>query len=120
MLYWPWLFEMPTMGNAMDATTLLPALKLHARIAHDDEDAGLALMLDTAAKDVAHAAAYTLPEDTTDLPADIRFAIIDQAARTYDARAADDIRPGLSLAASRIVHRYRGVRIDTAEAEAEA
>ena len=104
----------------MDASALIPALKLHARIDTDTEDAGLALMLDTAAKDVAHAAAYTLPEDENDLPADIRFAIIDHAARLYDARGADDAKPGLSLAASRIVHRYRGVRIDTAEAEAEA
>ena len=102
----------------MDASALIPALKLHARIDTDTENAGLALMLDTAAKDVAHAAAYTLPEDTTDLPADIRFAIIDQAAKAYDQRAADEGKPGLSLAASRIVHRYRGVRIDTAEAEA--
>ena len=104
----------------MDASALIPALKLHARIDTDTEDTGLALMLATAAKDVAFAAAYTLPEDTTDLPADIRFAIIDQAAKAYDQRAADEGKAGLSLAASRIVHRYRGVRIDTAEAEAEA
>ena len=104
----------------MDASALIPALKLHARIDTDTEDTGLALMLATAAADVAHAAAYTLPEDTTDLPADIKFAILDQAAKAYDQRAADEGKPGLSLAASRIVHRYRGVRIDTPEAEAEA
>ena len=104
----------------MDASALIPALKLHARIDTDTENAGLALMLDTAAKDVAFAAAYELPEDVLDLPADITFAIIDHAARLYDQRGADDAKPGLSLAASRIVHRYRGVRIDTAEAEAEA
>ena len=102
----------------MDASALIPALKLHARIDTDTENAGLALMLDTAAKDVAFAAAYELPDDVIDLPADITFAILDQAAKAYDQRAADEGKPGLSLAASRIVHRYRGVRIDTAEAEA--
>lgn len=98
----------------MDATDLLPALKLHARIDTDDEDAGLVLMLIAAAQDVAHAAAYELPEDALDLPADIQFAIIDQAARTYDQRGADEGKPGLSLAASRISARYRGVRIEAA------
>lgn len=99
------------MGYAMDATTLLPALKLHARIDHDDEDMGLVLMLVTAAQDVAAAAAYTLPDEALDLPADIQFAIIDHAAKLYDQRGPDDGRPGLSLAASRIVARHRGVRL---------
>ena len=98
----------------MDFTDLLPALKLHARIDHNDEDAGLVLMLAAAAGDVAHAAAYDLPADAIDLPADVRFAIIDQAAKAYDQRGPDEGKPGLSLAASRIVHRYRGVRIDAA------
>lgn len=103
----------------MDATTLLPALKLHARIDTGTEDAGLLLMLTAAAQDVAHAASYTLPTHAIDLPADIQFAIVDQAARTYDARGADDIRPGLSLAASRITSRYRGVKIDQPQQEGE-
>jgi uncharacterized phage protein (predicted DNA packaging) len=102
----------------MDASTLIPALKLHARIDGPDEDHGLALMLAAAAADVAHAASYTLPADTLDLPADIRFAIIDQAARAYDVRGSDSGPAGLTPAASRIVHRYRGVRIDTPEADA--
>jgi uncharacterized phage protein (predicted DNA packaging) len=100
----------------MDATTLLPALKLHARIDGNDEDLGLVRMLVAAAQDVAHAASYELPADALDLPADIQFAIIDQAARTYDARGADDVRPGLSMAASRISARYRGVSIGQIEA----
>lgn len=104
----------------MDVTDLLPALKLHARIDHDDDDAGLVLMLVTAAQDVAHAAAYALPVEALDLPADIQFAIIDHAARLYDQRGPDNGPPGLSLAASRITARHRGVRIDTPEAEAEA
>jgi hypothetical protein len=104
----------------MDASALIPALKLHARIDQDDELTGLALMLATAAQDVAHAAAYTLPAEVLDLPADIQFAIIDQAARLYDQRGADDGKPGLSLAASRITARRRGVRIDAPEAEVEA
>lgn len=104
----------------MDASALIPALKLHARIIGDDEDDGLVLMLATAAQDVAHMASYDLPEDTLDLPADIRFAIIDQAAKTYDERAADEGKPGLSLAASRIVSRYRGVSLGITDTEAEA
>ena len=104
----------------MDASALIPALKLHARIDGFDELEGLALMLATAAKDVAHAAAYELPEDVLDLPADLKFAIIDHAARLYDARGADDVRPGLSLAASRITHRYRGVSLGVPDTEAEA
>jgi hypothetical protein len=72
-------------------------------------------MLATAAQDVAHAAGYALPQNVADLPADLRFAIIDQATRLYDARGADEIRPGLSAAASRIVHRYRGVTLGAPE-----
>jgi len=98
----------------MDVTDLLPALKLHGRIDTDTEDGGLVMMLAAAAQDVAHAAAYELPAETLDLPADIKFAIIDHATRLYDARGADDAPRGLSLAASRIVHRYRGVSIGAA------
>lgn len=103
----------------MDATELLPDAKLHTRVAHDDDDDGLALMLETAAQDVAFAAAYTLPDTTVELPEDLRFAIIDQAARTYDMRGADEGQPGLSLAASRIAARYRGVSLGPVDDEAE-
>lgn len=107
----------------MDATELLPALKLHARIDTDDEDAGLVLMLIAAAQDVAHAASYELPAEALDLPADFTFAIIDQAAKAYDQRGADEGKPGLSLAASRITARYRGVSLGvpdtTTEGEAD-
>ncbi len=96
----------------MDVSGLLSAFRLHARLDDDaNEDAGLELMLKAAAEDVAHAAAYTLPETVIDLPEDLRFAVVDQATRTYDARGVDDVKPGLSLAASRIVHRYRGVSV---------
>ena len=104
----------------MDVRSLLPELKQHARIDTASEDSGLELMLVTAAQDIAHAAAYTMPEHLSDLPDDLLFAIVDHAARIYDARGADDIKPGLSLAASRIVHRYRGVGIGFTETEAEA
>ena len=102
----------------MDPTGLLPALKTHARIDGSDEDANLILMLVAAANDVAQAASYELPEDVMDLPADLQFAIIDLAVRTYDARGADDLRPGLSMAAGRITARYRGVSLGLNEAEA--
>ena len=104
----------------MDVRSLLPELKQHARIDTASEDSGLELMLETAAADVAHAGNITLPEHLSDLPDDLLFAIIDQAAKTYDQRAADEAKPGLSLAASRIVHRYRGVGIGFTETEAEA
>ena len=102
----------------MDATELLPDAKLHARVAHDDDDDGLALMLETAAQDVAHAAGIELPDTTAELPDDLRFAIIDQAAQTYDQRGPDEGKPGLSLAASRIVARYRGVSLGPVDDEA--
>lgn len=98
----------------MDVFDLLSDAKSHARVDHHDDDAGLVLMLAAAAKDVAHAAAYTLPATVADLPDDLRLAIIDQAAMLYDARGADTERPaGLSMAAARIVSRYRGVRLCT-------
>lgn len=100
----------------MDASVLLPDLKLHGRIDHNDEDAVLELMLATAAQDVSHAASYTLPADVTELPADMRFAIIDHAAKLYDMRGPDEGMAGLSLAASRIVARYRGVSLGQADA----
>ena len=96
----------------MDPFGLLSDAKAHARVDHHDEDAGIVLMIAAAALDVAKAAELALPEDADDLPADLRFAIIDQFAMLYDARGGDTDRPvGLSLAASRIVARYRGVRM---------
>lgn len=98
--------------RCMDVLDLLSDAKAHARVDHDDDDAGIVLMLSAAAADVAAAAEYGLPEDTNNLPADLRFAIIDQVALLYDARGGDTDRPvGLSLAANRIVARYRGVRM---------
>ena len=103
----------------MNVAELLPDAKLHARVAHDDDDDGLALMLETAAQDVAHAAGIDLPDTTAELPDDLRFAIIDQAAMLYDARGGDTERPvDLSLAASRIVARYRGVSLGPVDEEA--
>lgn len=45
------------------------------------------------------------------IPADLQLAIMDQAARSYDLRGAEDAVQGLSLAASRIVARYRRVAV---------
>lgn len=45
------------------------------------------------------------------IPADLRLAIMDQAARSYDLRGAEDAVQGLSLAASRIAARYRKVAV---------
>lgn len=96
----------------MNVDALLNDAKAHARISFDDEDAGLLLMLSTAAGDVAHAANYELPETSADLPDDLRFAIIDQMAMLFDVRGAETERPeGLSMAAARVVARYRGVSI---------
>ena len=99
----------------MNVDSLLPAFKLHARIDHADEDPGLILMLQAAASGVAYAAAYTLPALASELPDDLRFAIIDQAANTYEHRGDDMGKPGLCVSASRIVARYRGVSIGAAE-----
>ena len=99
----------------MNASAFLDDLRRHARVDGNDDDLSLQSMLATAAQDVATAAAYTLPDDAAELPEDLRFAIVDQALRTFDARGADEIRPGLSPAAARVAARYRGVRIDTPE-----
>lgn len=89
-------------------TDLLSATKALARIDHDDEDGVLELMIAAARADVLHAAG--LPDDA-ELPDDLAFAVTDQAALLYDARGGSTDRPvGLSLAAARIVARYRGVR----------
>ena len=102
----------------MNTSDLLTDTKLHTRIDGSDDDAGLLLMLAAAAGDVAHAANYTLPASAADLPDDLRLAIIDQAAMLYDARGGDTERPaGLSMAAARIVSRYRGVRLCTPATE---
>lgn len=94
------------------AGLLLRDAKEHARIDFNDDDANLELILTAAAGDVLAAAGMDRPEDPDDLPYDLRFAIIDQAAMIYDARANVTTRDrplGLSLAASRITARYRGV-----------
>lgn len=89
------------------STNLITQLKLHARIDHDDEDAALVLMLEAACGDVLAAAGW---DPVASLPDDLAYAVIDQAAMFYDARGNSTDRPvGLSMAASRIVARYRGV-----------
>ncbi|MGD9916916.1 MAG: head-tail connector protein [Paenirhodobacter sp.] len=96
------------------ATELLSQAKSHARVDHDDEDATIALMLATALADVAHAAAFGLPATLAELPADLQFAACDQFSLLYDNRGGvtERDRPlGLSLAASRICARYRGVSL---------
>ena len=45
------------------------------------------------------------------IPEDLQLAIMDQAARSYDLRGAEDAVQGLSLAASRIAARYRKVAV---------
>ncbi|CAM5420263.1 hypothetical protein FALB51S_02495 [Frigidibacter albus] len=90
----------------------LAAAMLHARVDASEDTANVLLILAAAAADVAGAANYTLPATSGDLPDDLGFAVIDQALMIYDARGSDTKRPvGLSLAASRIVARYRGVRV---------
>jgi hypothetical protein len=100
----------------MDISSLLSAFKLHARIDGDSEDAGLLLMLDAAANDIAHAAGYPLPPDAAELPEDLAFAVIDQATAIYDDRGTGDAPHGLTVAASRIVSRYRGVSLGVTDA----
>jgi hypothetical protein len=98
------------------ASELLPKAKAHARIDGNDDDAVMILMLEAALADVAHAANYTLPATAAALPADLVFAVCDQAAMLYDARCGDTERPvGLSLAASRVVARRRGVSVGALE-----
>lgn len=99
----------------MDISGLFAEMKLHGRIDGDIEDANLVLMLDAAAGDVASRAGYTLPADLADLPKDMRFAIIDQAVAIYDDRGDSDTMRGLTVAASRIVARYRGVSLGAAD-----
>lgn len=49
-------------------------------------------------------------DDARSIPDDLALAIADQAARSYDLRAAEDAPQGLSLAAARIAARHRRVR----------
>lgn len=96
------------------AHELLPVAKAHARIDSDDEDDTLLAMLEAALGDVLGAANVTAPATLAELPADLAFAVCDQAAMLFDARggATERERPlGLSLAASRICARYRGVSL---------
>lgn len=98
------------------ATDLLSQAKTHTRIDHTDEDAALLLLIAAAIADVSHAAGYAMPPALTQLPDDLAFAICDQVAMIYDARGAATDRPiGLSLAASRICARYRGVSLGAVE-----
>ncbi|PTV95856.1 gp6-like head-tail connector protein [Rhodobacter aestuarii] len=95
------------------ASIQLSQAKLVARVDGDDEDAALMQMLEAAQGDVLAAANYTAPEDGA-LPDDLAFAIYDQCSMLYDNRggATERDRPlGLSLAASRICARYRGVSL---------
>lgn len=97
------------------ASQLLAQAKDHARIDHSSEDALMVLMLEAALADVAHAAGIAVPSTVAELAGDLRFAVIDQAAMLYDARGGDAERPmGLSLAASRITARHRGVSLGDA------
>lgn len=58
---------------------------------------------------ISYPAGYGM--DQASIPADLRLAIMDQAARSYDLRGAEDGVQGLSLAASRIAARYRRVAV---------
>lgn len=49
--------------------------------------------------------------DVASIPEDLQFAINDHATRLYDARGADEVVQGLSVAASRIAARHRQVRV---------
>lgn len=100
------------------ATELLSQAKAHARIDSDDEDDTLTQMLEAALGDVLAAANVTAPATLAELPDDLAFAACDQFSMLYDARggATERDRPlGLSLAASRICARYRGVGLGALE-----
>lgn len=75
-------------------------------------------LLAAAVADVLAAAAVAVPDDLAELPADLAFAVTDHAAMLFEARASVTTRNrplGLSLAASRITARYRGIRADVPE-----
>ena len=65
--------------------------------------------VEAAALIVAYPAGYGA--DAVSIPQDLRYAIMDQVASTYDMRGMVDGAQGLSLAASRIAHRNRKVRL---------
>lgn len=100
------------------ATELLSQAKAHARIDSDDEDDTLLAMLATALADVLAAANVTAPATLAELPDDLAFAVCDQTAMLFDARggATERDRPrGLTMAATTICARYRGVSVGALE-----
>lgn len=97
------------------ASQLLTQAKLHARIDGSDDDAAMVLMLEAAMADVCHAAGIAVPATLSELSADLVFAVTDQAAMLYDARGAAERPAGLSMAASRITARHRGVSLGAAQ-----
>lgn len=99
----------------MDTGWLLREAKEHARVDFCDDDVTLELMLQAAVADVLGAANIPVPDNIDDIPGDLRFAICDQTAMLYDVRSVATTRDrplGLSLAASRIAARHRGVALE--------
>ena len=101
----------------MNVNPLLAEAKDLARVVGTHEDSTVLAMLTAAAGDVLHAAGVTAPESAAELAGDLRHAICDQAAAMYDLRGDVTSRPGLTVAASRVVARYRGVSLGAADAE---
>jgi len=100
----------------MNLTTLIASVKNRAHVDFDDDDSDIELSLSAAVLDVLSAAEVEIPDDITTLSDDLTFAIVDQAVMLYDSRGPDIERPlGLSMAASRIVARYRGVSAGASE-----
>jgi hypothetical protein len=94
----------------MDVSGLVTATMLRARVDSEDDYNDLERAVQAALLDVYGAANLDVPDEPDDIPEDLFFAITDQATMLYDARGGDTDRPlGLSLAASRIVARHRGV-----------
>lgn len=59
-----------------------------------------------------HVVTYDAGWDSTEaLPADLRLAVVDQAAFLFDARGLTEHRQGLTPAAARAVARYKRVRL---------
>jgi len=95
----------------MDVSGIVTATKLRARVDSDDDDNDIELSVQAAVLDVLSAANVDVPDTAGDIDDDLFFAIVDQAVMLYDSRGPDTDRPmGLSLAASRIVARHRGVK----------
>ncbi|WP_417257167.1 hypothetical protein [Celeribacter halophilus] len=94
----------------MDVSGLVTATMLRARVDSEDDYNDLERAVQASLLDVYGAANLDVPDEPDDIPEDLFFAITDQATMLYDARGGDTDRPlGLSLAASRIVARHRGV-----------